>query len=132
MTIEKIAVPSNTPGGLDSVMSDHFGHCDLFTILTMQGKEIIEVSTVNNVEHGAGGCLAPINLLAERGVNSIVVSGMGKRPLAGFQEVGIKVFWTALSPKPTIKELVEDFCNTTRQPMELIQACKGSGNCHNH
>ena len=132
MTNEKIAVPSNNPGGLDSTMSNHFGHCDLFTILTIQGKEVIEVSTVNNVEHGAGGCLAPISILAEKGVNSIVVSGMGKRPLAGFQEAGINVFWTAQSPNPTIKELVEDFCNKTRQPMELTQACKGSGNCHGH
>ena len=132
MTIEKIAVPSNNPGGLDSTMSDHFGHCDLFTILTIEGKKVMEVSTINNVEHSAGGCLAPVSLLAENGVSSILVSGMGKRPLAGFQEAGINVFWTALSPKPTIKELVEDFCNSTRKPMELVQACKGGGNCHKH
>jgi predicted Fe-Mo cluster-binding NifX family protein len=111
-------------------MSDHFGHCDLFTIVTMQGNEVLAVSTVNNVPHGAGGCLAPIGLLAEKGVDSIVVSGMGKRPLAGFQDAGINVFWAARSPKPTIKELVEEFCNSTRQPMELTQACKGHGDCH--
>jgi predicted Fe-Mo cluster-binding NifX family protein len=130
MTSEKIAVPSNSPGGLDSFMSDHFGHCDLFTIVTIQENEVLAISTVNNVAHGPGGCLAPIGLLAEKGVNSIVVSGMGKRPLAGFQEAGINVFWTVRSPKPTIKELVEDLCNSKRQPMELTQACKGHADCH--
>ena len=130
MTSEKIAIPSNSPGGLDSLMSDHFGHCDLFTMVTMQGKEVLAVSTVNNVAHGPGGCLAPIGLLVERGVHSIVVSGMGKRPLAGFQKAGINVFWTARSPKPTIQELIEDLCNSKRQPMELTQSCKGQGDCH--
>lgn len=129
MTIEKIAVPSHAPGGLDSVMADHFGHCDLFTILTMRDQEIIEVSTVNNLPHSAGGCLAPVGLLAAKGVHSVVVAGMGKRPLTGFQEAGINVFWTARSPKPTIKELIEDFCQQPRQPMQLTQVCKGGSNC---
>jgi hypothetical protein len=55
---------------------------------------------------------------------------MGKRPLAGFQKAGINVFWTARSPKPTIQELIEDLCNSKRQPMELTQSCKGQGDCH--
>jgi predicted Fe-Mo cluster-binding NifX family protein len=117
MTSEKIAVPSNAPGGLDSLMSDHFGHCDLFTILTIQGNEVVAVSTVENVAHGAGGCLAPIGLL---------------RPLAGFQEAGINVFWLARSPKPAIKELVAELCTGKRQPMALSQVCKGHGDCHGH
>jgi predicted Fe-Mo cluster-binding NifX family protein len=132
MTSEKIAVPSTAPGGLDSLMSDHFGHCDLFTILTIQGQEVVAVSTVENVAHGAGGCLAPIGLLAEKGVNAIVVAGMGQRPLAGFQEAGIKVFWLARSPKPAIKELVAELCTGKRQPMALSQVCKGHGDCHGH
>ena len=132
MTIEKIAVPSNKPGGLDSIMSGHFGHCDLFTILTIQDNQIIAVNTVNNVVHVPGGCLAPVALLAEKGVNSIVVAGMGKRPLAGFKDVGINVFWTDRKEATTIEDIVGDLRNNKRQPMDLTQVCQGGGNCHNH
>ncbi|HIJ79210.1 MAG: dinitrogenase iron-molybdenum cofactor biosynthesis protein [Desulfobulbaceae bacterium] len=132
MTTEKIAIPSNSPGGLESIMSDHFGHCDIFTVLTIQGNEVVAVATVDNVAHQAGSCLAPVGLLVETGVNSIFVGGMGKRPLAGFMEAGINVFWTGRSPKPAIKELVDELCNGKRQPMELTQVCTGGGNCHKH
>ena len=34
-----VAVPSNAPGGLDAEMSGHFGHCDVFTLITLdQGR----------------------------------------------------------------------------------------------
>lgn len=29
----RVAVPTNNPGGLQGVRSDHFGHCDLFAFL---------------------------------------------------------------------------------------------------
>ena len=132
MINEKIAVPSNNPGGLDSLMSGHFGHCDLFTILTIQDNEVVAVGTVNNVAHVAGGCLAPVGLLAEKGVDSIIVAGMGKRPLAGFQDVGINVYWTERTEKTIITDVVEDLCNGKRQSMDLTQVCKGGGNCHKH
>ena len=31
-----IAVPSERPGGLDSPLGAHFGHCDLYTLVSVE------------------------------------------------------------------------------------------------
>ena len=131
MTTQKIAVPSNFPGGLEGGRSEHFGHCDLFTIVTMEGKEIVNVETLTPPPHGAGGCLAPIAVLQEQAINAIVVSGMGKRPLAGFQEVGIQVFWAPKESSDTVNAVITGLQEDRFQVMAPVQACTGH-NCQAH
>ncbi|MBW1708906.1 MAG: NifB/NifX family molybdenum-iron cluster-binding protein [Deltaproteobacteria bacterium] len=88
-----VAVPSNPPGGLDAEVSGHFGHCDFFTLVTLVENEGIgEISVLPNVPHEQGGCMAPVNFLAQNGVKVLVAGGMGMRPLMGFNSVGISVF----------------------------------------
>lgn len=48
----RIAVPSNGEGGLNSTRSDHFGHCDVFTLIDVEDGAIKKESTVSNEEHG--------------------------------------------------------------------------------
>ncbi|MHC1752570.1 NifB/NifX family molybdenum-iron cluster-binding protein [Humidesulfovibrio sp.] len=93
-----IAIPSELPGGLDAAVGQHFGHCDIYTIVEAKGEEIISVSTLPNVPHQQGGCMAPVNHLATNGVNVLIAGGMGMRPLMGFQQVGVKVFMGANAP----------------------------------
>ncbi len=87
-----IAVPSNPPGGLEAEVSGHFGHCDLFTLVTFENGEVGQVSILPNVPHEQGGCMAPVNYLAQNGVRVLIAGGMGMRPLMGFNSVGIDVF----------------------------------------
>ena len=131
MTTRKIAVPSNSPGGLEGERSEHFGHCDLFTLVTMQGEEIVAVETMTPPPHGPGGCLTPISLLKEKAVNAIVVSGMGKRPLAGFQEAGIEVFWAPQETSTTVSSVIAGLQQNLFKAMAPVQACTGH-NCHAH
>ena len=131
MTTQKIAVPSNAPGGLEGERSEHFGHCDLFTIVTMLEKEIIAVETLTPPPHGPGGCLAPISLLKEQQIDAIVVSGMGKRPLAGFQEAGIEVLWAPKESSTTVNAVIAGLQENHFQAMAPVQACTGH-NCHAH
>ena len=131
MTSRKIAVPSNSPGGLTGERSEHFGHCDLFTIVTLQGKEIVAVETITPPPHAAGGCLAPIGLLRDMQVSAIVVSGMGKRPLASFQEAGIEVFWAPQESSATVSAVIDGVLENHFQVMAPVQACTGH-NCQAH
>lgn len=87
----KLAIPSDAPGGLDADRSGHFGHCDCFTIIEFINGKQEHISILENPPHAEGGCLAPVNLLAQNGVNTIAVGGIGMRPLIGFQSAGIKV-----------------------------------------
>jgi len=89
----RIAVPSNGEGGLDGERSAHFGSCDCFTLFDIQDGEIVDVTVVENPPHEHGGCLRPVGILAGHGVNAIVAAGMGGRPLAGFNEAGIDVYF---------------------------------------
>lgn len=90
----KIAVPSVQPGGLEAGLSMHFGHCDLYTLIEADeatGK-IVSSETVPSCAHEHGGCLAPVQYLADKGVNVLLAGGMGMRPLMGFMQQGIKVY----------------------------------------
>jgi predicted Fe-Mo cluster-binding NifX family protein len=59
----RIAVPSEQPGGLESAISAHFGHCPCFTIVDTADGEVGEVRVLPNMPHGQGGCMAPVMYL---------------------------------------------------------------------
>lgn len=88
-----LAIPSAHPGGLDAAMGMHFGHCDVFTLVSIENDEVKDVSILDNPPHAQGGCLAPVQLLAGKGVTALLAGGMGYRPLMAFSQVGIHVFY---------------------------------------
>jgi predicted Fe-Mo cluster-binding NifX family protein len=87
-----IAVPSENPGGLEAGLGAHFGHCDLYTLVSVEGGTIGDVTVIPNMPHQQGGCMAPVQYLASKGVHRLIAGGMGLRPLMGFNQVGIEVY----------------------------------------
>lgn len=127
----RIAVPSNQPGGLGADRSDHFGHCDLFTVIDLdEQRQVKEVSTLANGGHEAGGCLVPVQVLHQAAVQAIIVGGMGARPLQGFADAGIVVHFADQGTMKTVGEVVTGFVANSLPIMHPSQACKGAGNCH--
>jgi predicted Fe-Mo cluster-binding NifX family protein len=131
MSTTLVAVPSYALGGIDARVSEHFGHCDLFTLVEIDNGEVAKVTSLPGVAHQAGGCMLPVNLLASRGVKILIAGGMGKRPLAGFGQVGIDVYknggaakvgqaiqayldgdMTKFSPEPTCANHAEGECHS--------------------
>jgi predicted Fe-Mo cluster-binding NifX family protein len=88
-----VAVPSIHPGGLDAPLGAHFGHCDLYTLVKIEGGQVTDNQIIPNVPHEQGGCMAPVQHLARHGVNLLIAGGMGMRPLMGFNQVGIEVYF---------------------------------------
>lgn len=129
MDVKLIAVPSEPPGGLASSRSAHFGHCDLFTVVSVRDGLPGEVTLLANPPHGAGGCLAPIGVLREQKVEAIVVGGMGKRPLQALGEAGIAVFFAPLAEYLTVGAAVEGVLRAELPRMAAQQACTGH-DCH--
>ncbi len=126
----RIAVPTDNPGGMAASRSDHFGHCDLFTVINLQDGKIAGVDTINNIEHGAGGCLVPVKLLKDNNVDALVVGGMGMRPLQGFSEVGIEVYFAARDEYQNVLTVIDGFLQNKLPVMHPQQACKGGDSCH--
>lgn len=119
----RIAIPSNGEGGLKGTRAGHFGHCDVFTFVDVENGEIKAVTTLANKEHAQGGCMVPVNLLAENRVNALVVGGIGMRPLMGFRQVGINVFHD--DQRTDIEPVVMDLIQGKLAEITNDQVCGG-------
>jgi predicted Fe-Mo cluster-binding NifX family protein len=121
----RIAIPSVGTGGLDGQRAGHFGHCDVFTFVDVEGGEIKEITTIPNQSHVQGGCMVPVNLLAEHNVKALIVGGIGMRPLMGFRQVGIDVYHD--ETRPEIRPVVEDLISGKLSMIGDDQVCGGGG-----
>lgn len=121
----RIAIPSMADGGLDGKRAGHFGHCDTFTLVDVKDGAIETVSTIANQEHVQGGCMVPVNLLAQNQVNALVVGGIGMRPLMGFRQAGIDVYHD--DQRPDIRPVVEDLIAGRLTMIDDNQVCGGGG-----
>jgi len=121
----RIAVPSLGLGGLDGERAGHFGHCDVFTFVDVEDGEVKQVSTIPNESHVQGGCMVPVNLLAGHKVKALIVGGIGMRPLMGFKQVGVDVFYDAT--RQQIRPVVEDLIAGKLQMIGEDQVCGGGG-----
>ena len=125
MTRVRIAVPSDGEGGLDGLRAGHFGHCDVFTFVDVEEGKIVDVTVLANKEHVQGGCMVPVNLLAEHKVDALIVGGIGMRPLMGFRQVGIKVYHEAETRE--IRPVIEQMLAGQVQLISENQVCGGGG-----
>ena len=102
-----LAIPSQMPGGMDSGMGMHFGHCDIYTIVELENGQVAGQSTLPPIPHQQGGCMAPVQYLASHGVNAMLAGGMGMRPLQALQAAGIAVYYNA--NLPTVADCLNAF-----------------------
>lgn len=123
-----VAIPSSSPGGLDSPLGAHFGHCDLYTIVEVTDGQVQNVRLLPNVPHQQGGCMAPVNHLAQNGVQVLIAGGMGMRPLMGFNQVGIDVLYGGNAQ--TVKDAVDGFLKGSLQQFTTDFTCGGGGGGH--
>ena len=120
----RIAVPSMDEGGIKGQRSGHFGHCDVFTLVDV-GGEIKQITTIPNQSHVQGGCMVPVNLLAEHKVKALIVGGIGMRPLMGFKQAEIDVYYDV--DRQEIKPVVEDLIAGKLPMISDDQVCGGGG-----
>ena len=125
MPSKRIAVPSMQPGGLEAARAGHFGHCDMFTLIDVEDGTVKEVSTVTNASHVQGGCQVPVNILSQSGVNALIVGGIGMRPLMGFRQVGIEVYFGPYGE--TVGSVLDELLQGKLQLISDNQVCGGQG-----
>jgi predicted Fe-Mo cluster-binding NifX family protein len=123
-----VALPSARPGGLEAYLEPHFGHCDLYTLVEIENGEVKNVDVIPNIPHEQGGCMAPVMLLKEKGVNLLIAGGMGMRPLMGFNQVGIEVFFGGNSK--TVGTAVDSLIAGKLIRFGQEHTCGGGGDHH--
>ena len=88
----KLAVPSETDAGLESIRSGHFGHAPYFTVVEIEDGKVVSASSVKNADHDAVGCGGVIEYAMSLGIDAMLAVGMGLPPLTRFNAAGIKVY----------------------------------------
>lgn len=88
----------------------HFGHCEVFTIVTAAKDNQLTAQTVTPPPHEPG--VLP-KWLSEQGVNCVIAGGMGVRAQDLFKAAGVNVIVGASVKTP--EELVTDYLNGNLQ-----------------
>lgn len=125
-----VAVPSDSPGGLEARISDHFGHCDVFTMVRVEERGVESVTVLPNAAHEGGQCMAPVMMLKQQGAEALIAGGMGQRPLSGFQQVGISVYFKAGAQ--TVRDAIDLLLAGECREFAPAQTCGGQGGCESH
>ena len=99
----KIAIPI-----ANGKLTAHFGHCQEFALVEVEGNEITKTEMLVPPPHEPG--VLP-NWLHQLGADVIIAGGMGQRAVGLFEERGIKVFTGAPALAP--EELVNSYLNNT-------------------
>ena len=127
-----VAVPSAAPGGLEAGVDAHFGHCQMYTLVSVEEGKVANVDVIPNIPHEQGGCMAPVNYLAEHKVKAIISGGMGMRPLMGFQQVGIEVLFG--NGASSVQDAITGFISGSLPHFSQEFTCGGgsTGGCGGH
>lgn len=72
-------------------ISPHFGHCNYFIGIEIgDNNEFKKVFALTNEGHG--GCMEPVMNMKHRDVTDMILTGIGRRPYLGFQQVEISLY----------------------------------------
>jgi predicted Fe-Mo cluster-binding NifX family protein len=118
----RLAVPSETPGGLGAARSGHFGRSPSFTLIDLVDGEIAGVDVVSNAPHVQGGCMSPVLTLGTNEVDAVIVAGIGHQPLLGCLQTGIRVF--AGEDRPDVRSVVDAFVDMELSPVGPDATCR--------
>lgn len=80
----RIALPTTDKVTVD----EHFGHCKMFAIHTVEDKKVVNVEHVMAPPHAPG--VLP-RFLGEQNINTIITGGMGQRAIDLFKAQNIDV-----------------------------------------
>jgi len=117
----KLAVPSETDAGLDSMRSGHFGHAPYMTVVTIEDGKVVSVEAVRNADHDVAGCGGVIDHVMGLGVDGILTAGMGRPPLMRFTQAGITVY--AEQQTPRVGDVIDLFLAGKVGVMDPEAAC---------
>jgi len=121
----RVCIPSFNPGGLDAPISEHFGHCEIFTVADIDDTKIIGAWPLSNEQEGEHNCEIPIQRIIKENVECMIVGGIGRGPLMGFQQLGIKVYSGASG---TVADTLTLFIEGSLKAAGNENLCQGG--CH--
>lgn len=118
----KIAVPSR--GGM---VDEHFGHCEAFTIFSINDGQGIVGEEKLTPPPGCGCKSNIIPVLVQMGVTILVAGNMGEGAVIRLQQSGIQVVRGASGP---VRNAVQAFLDGRLQDRQEVCLEHGHHGCH--
>jgi len=114
----KLCIPTLGTGGLEDLVSEHFGRAPTFTVVDManSGVKVVE----NTGEHFGGVGNTP-ELVAGAGAEIMLCSGLGPRAISMFEQLGIEVY---VGASGTVKDAVSAFQAGMLREATDVDACE--------
>lgn len=103
---------------MDEKISPHFGRAPAFAVYDDENEDLKIIS--NTSEH-MGGKGKPPELMAEEGVDVMLTSNLGRRAVAMFERMGIKVYCGASG---TVEDAIEQWENDKLDVANESNACE--------
>ncbi len=116
----KLCIPTLGTGGLEDLVSEHFGRAPTFTVVDMANSE---VKVVENTGEHFGGVGNTPELVAGAGAEIMLCSGLGPRAISMFEQLGIEVY---VGASGTVQDAINAF-----QAGELLEASDANA-CKEH
>jgi len=117
----RVVIPTSTPDGLLAKRGAHFGKAPFYVIVDIENKEIKDISFTQNPGHAGGACGNAVANIQSLGADALIVAGIGGRPLEGFRQDGIKVYFDNVSP--TVEEAIRKLINGEIEEIKPENAC---------
>jgi predicted Fe-Mo cluster-binding NifX family protein len=115
----KIALPSR-----DGMIDGHFGHCEYFTVVTIEDDKIIEEDRLDPPE-GCGCKSNIVPVMAQMGISVMLAGNMGQGAVNILGAHGIQVIrGCSGTPKNAVEQWIAG------QVQDTGQACEDHGSCH--
>jgi predicted Fe-Mo cluster-binding NifX family protein len=114
----KVCIPTMGNGGMEEAVSQHFGRSPTFTLVNLDTNEVQILP--NKGEH-MGGSILPTDTLRDRGVQVMIVGGLGPKAIQAFAEQCIEVFVGATG---RVKDAINDWKEGNLVKASSDNACK--------
>jgi predicted Fe-Mo cluster-binding NifX family protein len=102
----RIAISADNKGGLDSVVSPHFGRCPYFVLVDVEDQEVRAVCEVDNPYYGNHQPGQVPALISSLGANVMLTGGMGGRAIMFYEQYDIEGVTGAYG---TVRQSVERY-----------------------
>ena len=118
----KICIPVNDVRGMDGEPYGHFGSAERFMFVDTESGESQVVD--NGDRHHAHGMCRPLEGLAGKKIDAIIVGGIGARAVERLNEAGIRVYRSAPG---TVRDNVEALAKGVLEELTVDNSCGHHG-----
>ncbi len=122
--MKRIALASEDDLGLDGAVSAHFGRCPFYTLVSVEGDQILGSEVVKNPyypNHQPG--VIPQFIRSQK-ANVMIAGGMGPRAIDFFTQFGIEV---ATGVQGRVRDVVQAYL---RGEIQGVAACEHHDHGH--